>query len=57
MGPEKSTYFVYQRGIHPADLKLGNLVIDPANPKENEPYKNPLEQVTTRDASHLTLFP
>lgn len=40
---EKTTYFVYQRGLDAAKLKLGNLVISPANPQERDPYICPHE--------------
>jgi hypothetical protein len=40
---QERTYLVYQRGFDPKKLKLGNLVVFPANPQEKDPYISPHE--------------
>jgi hypothetical protein len=37
-GKEKTTFLVFGRGHDPDRLRLGNLVMFPHNPDEDDPY-------------------
>jgi hypothetical protein len=36
LAQQKRTFLVYSRGLLPADLRLGSLYLDPANPLDGE---------------------